>query len=148
MIAGHGIDIIEIPRIQKAMEKSKKFTEKIFTIKEIEYCEAKKNKFQSYAVRFAAKESFLKAIGTGWAKGIAFTDIEILNNESGEPHINLYNVAKEYFEKKAFKNILVSLSHTDSTAFASVIITNLPHPKGGEEGDSSESELMSMVSNK
>ena len=122
MIAGHGVDIIDVDRIKNAIMESTRFTKKVFTDVEIEYCEGKKDKYQSYAGKFAAKEAFLKAIGTGWAKGIAFTDVEIVNDNEGKPDIVLHNAAKEYFESKGYKNILVSISHTDSVATSSVII--------------------------
>ena len=85
MIFGVGIDNIEVKRIKKQIDDSTKFKEKIFTVKEIEYCESKKNYAESFAARFAAKEAFLKAIGTGWSNGLQFTDIEILNDENGKP---------------------------------------------------------------
>ena len=122
MIIGHGVDIIDIVRIKKAIMESARFTKKVFTSAEIEYCEGKKDKYQSYAGKFASKEAFLKAIGTGWAKGIAFTDVEIVNDNDGKPDIVLHNTAKEYFESKGYKKILVSISHTDSVATGSVII--------------------------
>ena len=125
MITGHGIDIVDIARIRTAMEKSVKFAKKVFTKREIDYCETKKNKYQSYAARFAAKEAFMKAIGTGWAKGITFTDIEITSNPDSVPEITLHNETKKYFDKLGYKNILISLSHTDNTAIASVIITSV-----------------------
>ena len=122
MIAGHGVDIIDVDRIKNAIMESARFTKKVFTDVEIEYCEGKKDKYQSYAGKFAAKEAFLKAIGTGWAKGIAFTDVEIVNDNEGKPNIVLHNTAKEYFESMGYKKILVSISHTDGVATGSVII--------------------------
>ena len=123
MIFANGIDIIEISRIKKAMERSKSLKTKLFSPKEILYCENRNSKYQSYAVRFAAKEAFLKAIGTGWGRGISWTDVEILNDDSGKPFINLYNAAKEIFEQNGFTNISVSLSHTGDTAIATVILS-------------------------
>ena len=122
MIFGHGIDIVEVSRIQKAIEKSDSFTKKVFTEKEIAYCEARNTKIQSYAARFAAKEAFLKALGTGWSSGIAWTDIETVNDADGAPHINLFSVAKEIFDDKKCSSVYVSLSHVKETAIASVII--------------------------
>lgn len=78
MIFGIGIDIIEVERVKNQISKSNGFREKIFTEREIEYCESKKNKAQHYAARFAAKEAFFKAIGTGWRNGMAFNAIIIL----------------------------------------------------------------------
>jgi holo-[acyl-carrier protein] synthase len=102
------------------MEKG--FKEKVFTKKEIEYCESKTNKFQNYAARFAAKEAFLKAIGTGWRDGLAFNDIEIINDPLGKPEIKLYGKSKEYFDNNGIKNIHVSISHIRDFVNAIVII--------------------------
>ena len=124
MELSNGIDIIDVSRIKNAIENINNFKNQIFSQKEILYCENKKSKYQSYSVRFAAKEAFLKAIGTGWGRGISWTDIEILNDDSGKPFIILYNAAKEIFEQNGFKNISVSLSHTENTAIASVILSN------------------------
>ena len=96
MIYGTGTDIIEVARIQKVMERDIGFRDKIFTPGEIAYCETKKNKFQHYAARFSAKESFLKAIGTGWRFGIRFADIEVYHDELGKPYIRVYGKAEEY----------------------------------------------------
>ena len=123
MIFKHGIDIVEVSRIKKAIEESDSFRSKVFTEKEISYCESRKTKYQSYAARFAAKEAFLKALETGWTNGIAWLDIEILNETSGKPFVNLYSAAKSIFDSSNYQNTHVSLSHTEDTAIASVIIT-------------------------
>ena len=122
MIFGTGIDIIEVERIENQISKSNGFKEKIFTEREIDYCESKKNKAQNYAVRFSAKEAFFKAIGTGWRGGLAFNEIEILNNKLGKPEIFLHGNTKKFIEKKKIKSIHVSLSHIKSFANAVVII--------------------------
>ncbi|MBN1198199.1 MAG: holo-ACP synthase, partial [Bacteroidales bacterium] len=95
MIFGIGTDIIEVERIHKVMERDIGFRKKIFTGKEIDYCESKKHKYQHYAARFSAKEAFLKAIGTGWRFGIRFADIEVTHDTLGKPGINLFGKAKE-----------------------------------------------------
>lgn len=122
MIFGHGIDIIEISRIKKAIEKSERFQTKIFSQNEIAYCESKANKYQSYAARFATKEAFFKAIGTGWANGIKWTDIEVLNNESGKPILCLHNKALIFINENNINNLHVSISHLKDIAIASVIL--------------------------
>jgi holo-[acyl-carrier protein] synthase len=121
MILGLGIDIIEVERIKQKI-KNKNFLSKVFTKKEIELCEKSRNKNEKYAVRFAAKEAFMKAIGTGWAKGIKFNEIEILNEESGKPFVLLYGKTKEISDKIGVKKILVSLSHTKNYANSVVIL--------------------------
>jgi holo-[acyl-carrier protein] synthase len=122
MIYGHGIDIIEIDRIQKSIKNTKRFKEKIFTQKEIEYCESQKNPFPSFAGRFAVKEAFLKALGTGLREGIKWLDIEILNDEKGKPYLKLSGKLKEMIDKKGSHNIHISISHTENYAVGSVII--------------------------
>lgn len=105
-----GIDIVEVERIKSAIEKNPKFIEKVFTEKEIEYCEARKNKYESYAGRFAAKEALSKAIGTGF-RDLSFLDIEVTNNALGNPKIS-------YKDIKAS----ISISHETHYAISIVII--------------------------
>jgi holo-[acyl-carrier protein] synthase len=122
MIYGIGTDIIEVERIQKVMERDIGFRDKIFTPGEIEYCETKKFKYQNYAARFSVKESFLKAIGTGWRFGIRFADIEVYHDELGKPFINVYGKAKELISDLSISKIHVSLSHLKEMATAVVIL--------------------------
>ena len=122
MIFGTGIDIIEVERVEKQISKNNGFREKIFTEKEIKYCESKKNNSQHYAARFAAKEAFFKAIGTGWRGGMAFNEIEILNNELGKPEVILHGKTKEFCEKQVINNIHVSLSHIKNFVNAIIIV--------------------------
>ncbi len=122
MIYGTGIDIIEVERIEKALMRDNGFKDKIFTPLEIEYCESKKNKYQHYAARFSAKESFLKAIGTGWRFGIRFADIELFHDELGQPHIRVSGKAEELINNLQISKIHVSLSHLKETASAIVIL--------------------------
>ena len=119
-----GIDIIEVSRIKKAIENSNEmFLKKVFTEKEIEYCNSKKtNKFESFAARFAAKEACLKAISDLLENkfDITWKEIEIENAKSGKPVIKLYKNLKE------IESIDVSLSHIKDYAIASVsIIVNI-----------------------
>lgn len=119
-----GVDIIEIERIKKAFEKQgQAFRNRIFTEREIAYCESRKvTKYQSYSVRFAAKEALVKALGTGISKGIEPKDIEILNDTHGKPYAVLKGKAKEYFIALKGKNVSLSLSHCKSYAVAYVVI--------------------------
>lgn len=122
MIYGIGIDIIEASRIQQMLEKTPGLREDIFTFDEIKYCESKNNRHQHYAARFCAKESFLKALGTGLSEGMKFSDIEVFHNEDGHPGISLYGKAKELSLSKGISKILVSLAHIKDFAEAVVII--------------------------
>jgi len=125
MIYGIGTDIIEVSRIQKAIEKKNGFKEKVFSPNEIVSCEAKGNKYQSYAARFAAKEAFMKAFSSGWNNGISWNEIEILNHDNGSPYLNLINGTKELVFSG--KNLLlhVTLSHLKDFATAQVIIETI-----------------------
>jgi holo-[acyl-carrier protein] synthase len=122
MIHGIGIDTIEVARIHKQISGSERFKARIFTPAEIEYCEAKKNKAQNYAARFAAKEAFFKALGTGWRGGLAFTQVEIRNDSLGKPEIHLSGKAQELIEAKGITNIQVSLTHLKDIASAIVTL--------------------------
>lgn len=122
MIYGIGTDIIEVGRIQKAMERNANFGERIYTSGEIAYCEPMKNKYQHYAVRFSAKEAFLKAIGTGWRLGISFCDIDVYHDSYGKPLIRLTGKAAEFSEREKISRIHVSLSHIKETACAVVVV--------------------------
>lgn len=122
MVYGIGIDMIEVTRIEKQVSAGPRFVERIFTSREVDYCERKKNKAQNYAARFAAKEAFLKAVGTGWRKGLAFKEIEVINDELGKPEIVLYGKAKKFAEERKIVNIQVSLTHLKETASAIVTL--------------------------
>ena len=122
MIFGVGTDIFEPKRIQNKLLKHEGLKEDIFTNHEIEYCESKKNKYLYYAVRFAAKEAFFKALGTGWRFGMKFNEIEIVNDELGKPELVLYGMVKDITTKKAITNTFVSLSHTRAFVNAIVIL--------------------------
>ena len=120
MIIGLGTDIIEIERIKKAVAK-KNFRDNVFTENEQSYCESRgKNSAASYAARFAAKEAFFKALGTGIVTRL--TDVEIINNEHGAPKIFLHGKAKTLAESKGAEKIFVSLSHSREFATATCII--------------------------
>ncbi len=116
-----GIDIIEISRIKEAIENiGEKFINKVFTEKEIEYCESKKNqKFQHYAARFAAKEAIFKAISEniGNKYEMNWKDYEVLNDENNRPYIN---IDEKY--KKNDENMDISISHCKEYAVANVVI--------------------------
>lgn len=97
-----GIDIVGIKRIEKLFSSHEGFLKRIYTEKEVEYCKPKKNKYQHFAVRFAAKEAVFKALGTGWIGTMKWTDIELLNDALGKPYLNLYGSVKELADKKKY----------------------------------------------
>ena len=121
MIFGLGTDIVETDRIGKSV-KNINFLNKVFTHKEIALCQDKANASQKYAARFAGKEAFMKALGTGWRKNIKFDEIEILNDELGKPYITLYGIAKEIAKENKITNVYISLSHIKEYATAVVIL--------------------------
>ena len=124
-IYGIGTDIIDISRIKTSLAKNKKFKNRIFSKKEIKYCDSKNNKIASYSKRFAAKEAFAKALGTGVSKGISFNEISINNNKNGAPFIELSGktkaIAKKIIKKK--NKIYLSLSDEKKYALAMVVIS-------------------------
>ena len=126
-VLGTGIDIIENYRLNKLLLKKKSnFKNKIFTNNEITYCEKKTNFTNCYSKRFAAKEAFVKALGTGFRKNINFKDIEVLKNHYGKPYLlinkKIINKIKTSFKVKKF-NILLSISDETKYSIASVIIS-------------------------
>jgi len=118
----HGVDIVEVHRIQKAIQGNQRFINRVFTQTEIAYCNTKRYPYPSFAARFAAKEAILKALGTGLTQGICLKDIEVCMGSGGEPSIKLYNKAKDCFAERHFTQITLSISHTSQQAIASVII--------------------------
>ena len=121
MIKGTGIDIVEVVRIKKAIQKSEHFKQFVFAPEEIEYCESKGNSFESFAGRFVAKEAFFKALGTGWQDDTAFNEVIVANDTLGKPFIKLRGGTEKVLEVQAVK-IHLSISHTKDYATAMVII--------------------------
>ncbi len=122
MILGIGTDIVAIGRFESLIQKDS-FLKKIYTSHELSHCEAKhKGKLASLAVRYAAKEAVMKALGTGYAKGVAFTDINIINDPTGKPQVALTGVTKTYAENMGVQRIHLSLSHETEYAIAYVIM--------------------------
>jgi holo-[acyl-carrier protein] synthase len=116
---GIGIDIVEVNRIEQMARKHEGFLTRVYTEHEIAYCTKKKNQYQHFAARFAAKESVLKALGVGWGRDIKWTDVEVINDHLGRPRINAYGGVKKLMEQKEISEILVSLSHVSHYAVAS-----------------------------
>lgn len=122
MIFGVGVDIIEVTRVEDKLTRTPGLKEKIYTPVEIAYCESKKFPFQHYAARFAAKEAFMKALGTGWARGVRFSEIEVRNLESGQPVVEVYGRARELCQTEGITRFYVSLSHLQTKAVATVVL--------------------------
>jgi holo-[acyl-carrier protein] synthase len=122
MTSGVGIDMIEVERVAEKIGKESGFRELVFSEEEIAYCESKKSKFEHYAARFAAKEAFFKALGTGWTDSTQFNEVQILNNKEGKPAVHLLGSTLETINAMGVKRILVSLSHIKAIASAVVMI--------------------------
>ena len=123
MIFGIGTDIIEVERMKKHLENNDALREKLYTDAEQKYCnKGKVTMYQCYAARFAAKEAFFKALGTGYRYGMAFHEIEVLNDELGKPYVNPHGKVKEFLEEKKIKNTHLSISHVKKMANAFVVL--------------------------
>ena len=117
-----GNDIIEIERIRQAIERSSSFVKRVYTPHEINYCESRnKGRYESFAGIYAAKEAFIKALGTGMRHG-SWQDIEIYHDELGAPLIRLQDTFKNIYETSGYTNIHVSISHCKEYAMSTVIL--------------------------
>ena len=125
LIFGLGLDIIEVPRMARNLARTSGLKARLFTEREIAYCESKKRSEEHFAARFAAKEAFLKALGTGWRDGLRFTDIEIVNDERGRPGLAVYGRVKDFCEANGIAGMHVSLSHLKETAAAVVVLEKI-----------------------
>jgi holo-[acyl-carrier protein] synthase len=123
MIVGTGVDLAEVDRIRAAVERyGSRFIERIFTPAEIAYVERKANRFERYAARFAAKEAGMKAIGTGWRRGVRWQDFEVANLRSGKPALTLHGEAARVAGQLGVKAVSLSLTHTAALGMAYVIL--------------------------
>jgi len=122
MILGTGIDIIEVERIATRVGRDSGFREFVFSGNEIKYCDSKASPFEHYAARFAAKEAFLKAIGSGWENGLILREIETINEPTGRPVLRISGETEKILLPLGIRLIHVSLSHLKSMATAIVIL--------------------------
>jgi holo-[acyl-carrier protein] synthase len=121
IIYGLGVDIIEVERIKSVIDKYQGFLSRVFTEKEIKYCESKKNpviKCICYAQKFAAKEAVAKSLGVGFGKNLSFHEIAVMNLNSGKPVILISGRAEKYCDEKSICEVEVSLSGTKDYAVA------------------------------
>ncbi len=123
MIVGLGIDIAEVDRIESAIRRyGQRFLRRVYTAAEIDYCQSKANAFERFAGRFAAKEAAMKAIGTGWKRGVTWRDFEVVRESSGRPVLRFSGVAAGFAERLGVTRALVSITHTATEAIAQVIL--------------------------
>lgn len=122
MIIGTGVDIIEVWRVKRALDKwGDRFLKRVFTERELEYANTKKFSHETLAARFACKESVLKAFGDTRI-GARLKNIEVLNDTKGKPEVVLHGEVKEFADKNELDNIIVSMSHTNTYAVSSAIL--------------------------
>jgi holo-[acyl-carrier protein] synthase len=125
MVLSVGVDMVEVERIQKALEDSrigKRFRERVFTANEIQYCEKKRRgRYESYAGRFAAKEAVMKALGRGWGSKVSWLDIEVARARSGKPEIVLHNKTARLAEQLGIRRWSLSITHTVKHGLAFVV---------------------------
>ena len=126
MISGIGTDIVAIERFQRFVDdKNTALLQRLFTERERSLCSARRQSASCYAARFAAKEAFLKALGTGLRDGLSWHDMEITRNEAGKPELILTGQAHEIFTAQGLKTAFLSLSHDGGSAIAMVVLETL-----------------------
>ena len=133
-IFGIGTDITECLRIARMIERhGELFLERVYTAAEMRYCQCRKQATQHFTGRWAAKEAVLKALGTGWIKGISWRDVEVRNESGGRPVVLLSGGARETAQKLGVTEVLISISHchTHATAYALAVGAE---PEAEEEG--------------
>jgi len=122
VIVGLGVDIAEVGRIRTSIERhGDHFLRRVFTPAEIAYCERHRNKYERYAGRFAAKEAAMKALGTGWRRGVRWVDLEVVRQPSGRPTLELRGVSRQIADELGVKHVAMTITHTETQALAQVI---------------------------
>ena len=123
MIVGSGIDLSEIGRIQKAIDRfGARFLNRVYTAAEQEYCLRKRASGESFAARFAAKEAAAKALGTGISRGVTWVEIEVVREPGGRPSLQFHGRAAEFARRLGVTHAALSLTHTAALAMASVVL--------------------------
>lgn len=119
--AGIGVDMLEIERMERVLERRPSFAARVFTDEERAYCERSARPAEHYAARFAAREAVLKALGTGFSGGIGLRDVSVSRDESGRPRVVLAGRAAEVARERGVREIALSISHTHDVAVANAI---------------------------
>ena len=118
-IVGIGTDIVECVRIRKMIDRhGELFLARVYTEREVRFCQSRRRATEHFAARWAAKEAVLKALGTGWRRGLAWTDMEVRTEPSGRPQVLLCGVAKDIAQAQRVGDILISMSHCRAYATA------------------------------
>jgi holo-[acyl-carrier protein] synthase len=122
VIFGLGTDILDVARMETMVARGEQVLEAIFTPSEMEYCRSKRHSAGHFAARYAAKEAFLKALGTGWQDGLAFSEIEVTNDEFGAPRFSLHGRVRERYDRLGIKGASLSMTHVKELAMAVVLL--------------------------
>lgn len=145
MAAGIGVDLLEIARMERVIERRPSFLKRVFTDEERAYCERFARPAEHYAARFAAREAVLKALGTGFSQGIGLRDVSVKNDELGRPIAVLSGRALEIAREKGVQEVALSLTHTHDVAVANaVMVTEEVRPKPEERRDPKREMLASF----
>lgn len=135
-LAGVGVDILEIARMERALERTPRVAERAFTPEEREYCERAARPAERYAARWAAREAVLKALGTGFSQGIALTDVSVGRDSQGRPTAILAGRAAEAARERGVREVALSLTHTHELAVANAVaVTDAARPRRDETPD-------------
>jgi holo-[acyl-carrier protein] synthase len=122
-LKGIGVDIVSVERLRRSLTRSSAFADEVFTTSERRYCDARPSSAQHYAARFAAKEAFLKAVGTGLFAGVSLQDIEVDRDDAGPPRLRLGPSAAAALARVGATTVHLSLSHEREYAVAMVVIS-------------------------
>ena len=122
MIVGMGIDVAEVPRIREVIESQReRFLRRVFTLDEVAYCGTSTNTSEPCAGRATLNPAAMKALGTGWSRGVRWVDVEVVRQRGGRPSLALRGEARKIADALGVKNIAVSITHTSEQAIAQVI---------------------------
>lgn len=134
--AGIGVDMLEISRMQRAMDRHPGFARRVFTSEECAYCDSCRRPAEHYALRFAAREAVLKALGTGFAEGIGLRDVSVGRDEAGRPVVRLAGRARQIADEQGVEEVLISLSRTHEVAVANAVaVTGAVRPAKNGRSD-------------
>jgi holo-[acyl-carrier protein] synthase len=129
-IVGIGTDIVECVRIARMIEQhAELFLNRVYTEREIRYCQRRRHSTEHFAGRWAAKEAIVKCLGTGWRRGLCWTDIEVRNDANGKPSVFLCGAAKDQAQGMRVSDILVSISHCRAYATAYAVAVRAAPPE-------------------
>lgn len=138
-LAGIGVDMVEIARMEKVLARRPNFAARVFTEEERAYCDRMARPAQHYAARFAAREAVLKALGTGFSRGIGFSDVWVHRNDAGRPEAVLTGRAREIAAEQGVREVALSLSYTHDVAVANAVaMTDAVRPVAEDKPDPKE----------